>query len=317
MRAALLVAIAFVVAFSCGLLWAAHRGLNWCRLVTAELQDANLPWFDVGRERRAFDLSGERRLTIENAFGDVEVVPGGPLVTVEAVKRARGQDLAEARRRGSKLAISGLRDRKGGLRVTAGQVGSSINATIDLKVEAPPDTVLAIESKAGEMCVRGMQGAVRVENGVGSVVMEDLPGPIEVRNRLGEVQLRSIRSDEVAIRMDVGEISVHMAEPFSGRLSAHTRIGSVTVALHPGSQCTVVTDVGLGEISDNLPPEVVSRTGPGLIEAGVGVGEVCLTEAPQEEPIEPSSGIEADVTETGAGMGPAGASSRRARAGRR
>lgn len=279
MRFRVIAAVAAVLALAWGVVYAGHTVIRKVQSFASQLEYVSLPWHDVGSEEKRFEATDLRGLVIRNGLGDVTVVAGGPEVRVEVAKRARGTEPADARVRAKGLTVSYSRDRKGWLVIAGRSEGESLNTSLDFVIQAPARMGVRIDAGAGELAVKGMDGPVTVTADAGEIVVEGATAPVEVSARAGEIQLRDLRGDRVRARLDIGEIGIHLAEPFSGEARAHTRIGEVTVALTSGSRCRVQTNAVLGSISDGLPGRVVAREGPGMIEAGVGIGEVSIVEA--------------------------------------
>jgi hypothetical protein len=315
MRARLLVVVAVVFLLVCAAAWAAHRAAEAARSLVAYQAVRGQPWVELGRETTTFDLRGAQRLTIENRFGNVEVTPGGPGLEVKATKYAQSEDLAQARRQAEGLRPSASPQGERGLKITVGPASAAMGIRVDLAVLAPTSVDLTVRVSAGEVKISGMQAAVAVESkagdvtiancpgpvrvgslagntqvsstrkelsvevGAGEMVLEDIRGPVRARGRVGQICLNGVQSDRITAALDCGEIAIEMNKPFSGKLAARTRIGNTSIALRPGSRCRVLTSVGIGSVEDGLPARVLSRTGPGVIEASAGMGEVTLTEA--------------------------------------
>ncbi len=315
MRARLLVVVAVVFLLVCAAAWAAHRAAEAARSLVAYQAAQGQGWVELGRERATFDLRGAQRLIIENRFGNVEVTPGGPGLEVKATKYARTKDLAQGRRQAEGLRLSASPQGERGLRITVGPASAARGIRVDLEVLAPTSVDLTVRVSVGEVGVSGMQAAVAVESkagdvtvancpgpvrvgslagntqvsstrkelsvevGAGEMVLEDIRGPVRARGRVGQVYLNGVQSDWITAALDCGEIAIEMDKPFSGKLAARTRIGNTSIALRPGSRCRVLTSVGIGSVEDGLPARVLSRIGPGVIEASAGMGEVCLVEA--------------------------------------
>jgi len=280
MRTRVLLPLVIVFALVSGAAWAVYRIRQGIDSLAATVHAASLTRFEVGRETRTFDLARARSLTIDNHFGEVTVRPGGPDLRVEATTHARGEDLEDARRRARGLRIVGRPDGRTGFRLTAGQSRSDPTAGVDLAVYLPPTLALCVTVRAGRVAVHRIRGPVEVRADAGEVLLEDLSGPIAAHTRAGQLDLRRLTSSRVQASVDVGEVNVDFARPFSGRLDASARAGQINIGLKPGSRCQVSTDASIGQVSDDLSPRLLYRSGPGRIRATVGIGEIRLSEAP-------------------------------------
>lgn len=296
-RVRVLVAVTAVLALAYAVVYAAHRASEAARSLLACATTQSSCWMEVAREARALDLAGVRRLTVENQYGDVEIVGGGSEARLEVTKYAAGDHAAEARERGRKLRVTAAREGRSGFRITAGQRRAGRRAKANLLLRVPAGLALTVRQTAGDARVRGMAGPLEVHSRAGSVevtsvragatvhfragefVGDHVQGPVRVHGGVGSIRLRNVRSDAIAATLDCGEIVIAPHGPFSGKLTAYTRIGQVNIALRPGSRCRVSTSTHIGDVSDHLPARVLSRSGPGLIEASVSIGEVKLEEA--------------------------------------
>jgi len=310
-RTRLIIAIVVVLVLIGSLAWAARKVQIAVRSLIAYASSERGDWERVGEEERNFDASGARRLVIENPVGDIEIVPGGPGMSIHAAKYSRatyGGTGASGR-----VGVSCHSDGKGGLKVTTSATKDHTRVDLALKVPVALDVTVSltvgsvsieriagsvtVDSRAGEITVKDCAGPVRVHTTVGSVEVADAGGDVTAttgagdvsvtgaRGRVyghsgtGQVTLDRIISDDVTATAGCGDVEVAMGAPFTGAMRARTRIGTATVALRPGSRCRISTSVGIGEVSDDVPASVVARSGPGLVEVSSRVGEVTVTEA--------------------------------------
>ena len=275
-----------------------------------ESQPARMATFETSRSTSVFDLAGQPRLTVENQFGDVEVVPGGPEARVDSVVYALGTDLADARRRGSTLAANEEPDPEAGLKITVEreQIDSDVRA--DLVVRAPREIALQVCVSAGQVSVMGMEGPIEVlgasgrtsltdmkghvtvENTSGSVrvadardglcartssgdiVLERIQGSVLARTLSGAISLSDIRSEKITVSTGSGNIDIRLGTPFAGRMHARTDSGDIAIALPRNSNCRVKTATRLGEVSCSLPLRAKSGQGrniSGRLGGGEGV----------------------------------------------
>ncbi len=310
MRARIVIAVLAVALSVAATAWGACRLYSMSRAGLRYQQSRGPSGIDLGEEQRVFDVGSATRVVIDNETGDVQVVAGGPRVTLRAHSYAwGGSGLVSQRTPTLAGSVAG-----GELRIaTRARRGSQTRT--DIVLAAPPGIAVLIRLRVGNVTVDGRTSSVAVEGGfgdiqvanckgpvtvdssagnvevnharervavslgVGDITLKDVTSPLEVHSRAGTITIAGATSGRIAASVGCGDVDVEMAEPFSGELKAHAGAGTVAIALKPGSRCRVDTQVGLGSVSDGLPTRVIARTEPGLIEAGARLGDVTLTEA--------------------------------------
>ena len=274
-----------------------------------------MSWFEIGRKSHTFELAGANTIVIENRFGDVQVLPGGPQVKVESTLRAQGKNVTEARRRATGLGVKGAREGAEMLKITGLPGDADHHLRMDLALYAPPEVAVEIKSTAGDIAIRDWHAPVSVSAAVGSVevsscdhavtiqafagnvrmrsvsgpvsiecaagdtTVEEAQGPIDLYCKAGQAVLRGIRSDRVTAVVSCGNLEIGFAEPFSGTCTAESSTGNITIAVPKGSCARVISEASLGSITDNLHSDVLCREGPGLIQMKASVGSISLLEA--------------------------------------
>jgi hypothetical protein len=238
-------------------------------------------------------------------------VAGGRDVKVHASAAARAG--SEAARGSGRVGILCERNGPGGLRI---RIPSQKDHTrVDLELHMPATLAVTVMNAVGNVDIERSAGAVAVDNGAGDITLKDCTGRIDVRTGAGTTQISGARagvtaatgagdirvedargavsghagagtvtltrivSNDVKATAGCGDVRVTMDAPFSGTMYAHTGMGTVTVALRPGSRCRVSTSVHIGSVSDDLPASVVIRSGPGLVEVSSGLGDVSVVKA--------------------------------------
>jgi len=314
MRGRALAVVLVVLAVMCFLVlawaWAKHAWRD-----TLDTIGWGMSWYEISRDSKTFDLAGAKTIVIENRFGDVEVLPGGPRVSVESTTRAQGKGLADARRRAKDATLAGAADAPGVFRIVGVPEGVDHHVRMNLTVYAPSEVAIELRAVAGGVTISGRHAPVSLDSSLGDVELvgctgpinvhalagsvsitsagagatvsaeagdiniDGAKGPLSIRSRAGQAILQGIRSDQVNVSLACGDIRIEFAEPFSGTLTADSSAGSITIAVPRGSRAQVVTDAKLGTIEDNLTSDVLARQGPGLIEAKTSAGSITLQEA--------------------------------------
>lgn len=130
---------------------------------------------------------------------------------------------------------------------------------------------LTATTGAGDIAVGPAEGAVTATTGTGDVILAPVAGPVSVTTGAGDVDLAQT-SGEVSVTTSVGDIEVRRAA--SGRITARSGVGDVTVRVVPGTATRVELATGLGDRDVALDPadgagaaertlEIEAKTGKG------------------------------------------------------
>jgi len=332
MRGRWVIPAVLVLALCAGVMYAWQYAARRTRQVVKEavelIEAETLPSFETGRSSTAFDLGTTKKLTIENAFGDVEVMPGGLRVSVESIAYARGKTAEDASRHSDLLQIKEDTDADHGriVRVEAKEAGPGLaHADMDLRIEVPADTDLSVRVTAGDATVSGLSGKLEVHGqsgrisitdsacpvtasatagdieitnataGVtansssGAVFVEGAEGDVTARTMNGMLTVRVARSDKVYASTMSGDIDVRVVSPFSGKMEVRSMNGDIVVAIPARSNCRVRTATNTGGISSSLSLRRVERAGPNISgQLGAGKGSVEVTNNSGDITIKPA-----------------------------
>ena len=295
MRMRVVLAVAVVLLLSYGVVsgWSYAKRKAGLALRTAieGIETVGLPQFEVARETRTIQPAGDRRLTIDNPTGRVEVLPGGADITVEFTIYARGKDSADAARRAEAIQVGISPDTPAGHSIRAHaperkQWPSGVS--VDFKVTVPPQTALTVHVASADARVTGIAGGVVVQSASGDVSVTDGPGPVTVSAASGDIRVTGARartnadassgdiylsdiagkvtahtsSGDISLSQAAtqefdasstsGDLSLTLTAPFSGVGEARTMSGDLVVALPPGSDCRVTATTVSGTISSSL-----------------------------------------------------------------
>ncbi len=314
MRARIVVPIVLVLALSYGIVmvWrqATRKAREEVQSIVREVESAIAkPRFEVGEVTERFDLGGETRLWVDNRFGGVQVVAGGPAIEVEGRVSSCGSDVDDARETASGLRIVGARDPEAGFKVSVEGDPGTGGTEMDLVVHAPPEAevrvrvfggnvgvvernaAVTVDGRSGDIVLRDIGGSVKASNtsgnvevtgareGVdvhsssGNVVVEEVDGAVIARTMSGNVTVRDVRGEQITATTSSGNVEVELAAPFSGEMEGRTQSGNIRIAFSEGSSCRITTTTGSGEITSGLPLSEVVRAGTnisGRLGAGRG-----------------------------------------------
>lgn len=171
-----------------------------------------------------------------NTAGNVTIRAGeaDDVVAVEATKEAR----AVFDREGARLLqeVQVLVDGNGSratIRVTGVEGIGLGTVSVNLDITVPQETDLIIINEAGNVLVQGTEGSIRVRNDAGNTRLEDVTVTefIDVQTSAGNIdcEARVPRRPqwEVALRTQVGNVSLAVPEDSAFTLDAETEVGSV------------------------------------------------------------------------------------------
>lgn len=257
-------------------LWAVGRtSVDW-------LASTQLGW-DEGlagaRERieQRFAVGESPNLKVATFAGTV-TVRGGERdeIVVVATKVARSQrDLDDI-----ELTMT---ESAGSLVVEAKKPGYVSNASVRLEITAPSGTRLDVDSGAGSVDLRGLNGGVSVNSGAGSVQMIDVTGRIDAATGAGSLDVRGAAGPA---RLTSGAGSITYEGAPSGDCWFHSGAGSITLVLPEDLHMQVDLETGAGTIDVDYDVEgqvarrevrgTIGRGDQGRIDASSGMGSIDL-----------------------------------------
>jgi hypothetical protein len=128
-----------------------------------------------------------------------------------------------------------------------------------LTVRMNPALALAVNLQAGNLHIRGLNGAVSGDVQAGNCLLDDFRGPIDLTVTAGEVAATG-RLDGGAsnIRCRMGEVRVVLDKRSSVRIKARSLMGDVTFA-------------GVDDVRSN---DVTIGTGAGTLDCDCAMGSV-------------------------------------------
>jgi DUF4097 and DUF4098 domain-containing protein YvlB len=206
-----------------------------------------------------YKVDGDGAVDLSQIAGDVRVIVGrGNEIRIEAIKRVRHRDQAEAKR---------LLD---ALRVEVTQVGNrlevrtvyprtmgnrNLNGSVDYTLTVPQNASVATKTVSGDVSVTGVRGEVRAETVSGDVDVAETPNLALAKTVSGNVRARNIAATTLTLStvsgsvvanglkvrtLEAGSVSgnVQLAELQIERLSAKTLSGDIDFlgGLAPGGR---------------------------------------------------------------------------------
>jgi DUF4097 and DUF4098 domain-containing protein YvlB len=161
------------------------------------------------RVTKTFRVGRTAALELSNISGDI-VVTGGPgeEIAIEATKRVRGRDDAEAKQQLSSVSIEAV-ERGGRVEVRTVYPRMSNNrVSVDYRVTVPAGTSVDVKSVSGDMKVTGVKGDLRAESVSGEVRAETGGQAARVKSVSGDVELTGVSgSGDVNVASVSGDVT--------------------------------------------------------------------------------------------------------------
>ena len=187
---------------------------------------------------------GIRQITVNSRFGNTEII-GDPTVAsavAEGPHRAR-QDgdtmVFDQRLLGGDTTFQFSRSR---ISVPG------FDRDSNLRVRMNPALALRTRVQAGNLRIRGVDGAITSDVQAGNCVVEGFTGPVNLTVSAGNLEAAGrLDGGSSAIRCQMGEVKVELDKTSNVRISTHATLGEVEVAGIDGQ--VVGTGAGSLEIS--------------------------------------------------------------------
>jgi hypothetical protein len=224
-------------------------------------------WIDLtGVERterieKTFEVGSAPKLTISNFAGSVTIRPGdGGTVRVVATKKAKGTGDLDA-------IVVQMGGQASGVEITTSHptLPSISDASVDVEITVPADTMIDLRTGAGSIDVHDVQGALQVEAGAGSIEIRGAAGAVSVTTGAGSID--------------------YEGNPAGGCIF-HAGVGGIMLRLPADANLTVDLSAGLGGAHSELPVSgtvtmrlvrgTIGTGSQGSITASAGVGSIDL-----------------------------------------
>lgn len=239
-------------------------------LLAALVIGALILWRSLGDELSgtasasdSIDSGPTPKVTLNNTAGQVSVEGVDDLraVEYEVTKHAIGGDPAVAKQNASDVAID--ISREGG--EISLQTNGGRDTGADYALRVPTGAAVEVESEAGSVEVRNLNGGVRVSAGAGDVSVTQVKGPVSIEVPQGDVDVSEISTDTGQTEIEVGTGDVSLENLVVGTLEASVEAGDVLLSGRFSGNGRV--SVGTGDITVQLPPEDTREL---TLEARVG-----------------------------------------------
>lgn len=214
---------------------------------------------------REFDATGVRSIEVRDPAGRVRVV-GDETRTDSITVTARVSD---------GLRHTGRSERLEGDRLvleTTCPIMFSSFCMVDYTIETPPGLDVTVRSETGAS-IEGIDGAVAVTSTQTAIEVTDVSGPLTIDNDQGSVLASGIRSQQVVVSTDQGEVRLRFTEP-PRSVEAESDQGSVEIVIPDDDtayRLTTDTDQGSVERDIRTDPE-----GARSIDASTEQGDVVI-----------------------------------------
>lgn len=259
-----------------------------------------------------YTLDGLPELTLNNHRGDLHVVhdaaPGEVRITLTS-NQPVDFGRVEARVDGNRVTVTIPHlpaDGASGISFNLGALSFALGGglRVDADVHCPPDAHLGLDTKYGDIDVRGRSGRTTARTGAGDIVAEDCASAV-MSTGAGDIRLPRVGS--ATLNSGAGDVSV---EEGFGRLEIRTGTGDVHVGSAKGELSIVsgagdvhaVVDEGSAEVRTGMGDVTVQvpRTVPVWQDLTTGVGEV-RSHVPSHGEPEPGEPFVKVAVRTGAG----------------
>lgn len=264
-----------------------------------------------------YTLDGLPELTLNNHRGDIHVLhdgaPGEVRITLTS-NQSVDFDLIESRVDGTRVAVTIPHlqaDGTSGIAFNLGVFSFALGGgpRVDADVHCPPEAHLALETKYGDIDIRGRSGRTAAKTGAGDIVaeacqsavmstgagdirlprvgsanlnsgagdisVEDATGRLEIRSGTGDVHVGSSKG-QLSIVAGAGDIHAVVEE---GSAEVRTGMGDVTIQVPSTVPVWQDLTTGVGEVRSHVPSHGEPEPGEPFVKvtARSGAGDVTLT----------------------------------------
>jgi len=156
-------------------------------------------------------------------------------------------------------------DRRGD-RVEVSSRGRGFEAHVDLVIEVPAGTDMAVYVAVGEVDAADIDGNLLIDTGSGAVTATNIGGDLSVDTGSGSVSVRDIRGN---LMVDTGSGSVELEGVVGRDVMIDTGSGSVRGYAVEARRLNVDTGSGRIQIEGVNAPEILLDTGSGSVDVEI------------------------------------------------
>jgi DUF4097 and DUF4098 domain-containing protein YvlB len=151
-------------------------------------------------------------LELSNISGDITITAGpGDDTVINAVKRVRGSDTAQAKEQLGYVTIEATERGSGRVevRTTYQQGQRNIRVSVDYTVTVPTTSSVSVRSVSGDVKVSGVKGELRTESVSGDVTATDAGQLSQVKSISGDVSITSaVSAGDASVSSISGDVTV-------------------------------------------------------------------------------------------------------------
>lgn len=160
------------------------------------------------------------------------------------------------------------------LHITADCVDEK-DCTLDYTVRAPANVAIIAKSVAGDVSVRDLTGELELSNDAGDITVEGSRGRVSINGKAGAITGRSLRSSDVTVQSDAGDVNLTFAEaPATASVTLDSGDVKVAVPRAGGYKVKATTSAGDRKVSVDE-----DSNGRHSIVVAVGSGDVTVAYA--------------------------------------
>jgi DUF4097 and DUF4098 domain-containing protein YvlB len=247
----IVVASLLVIACGCALL----AGMAGVGLITGLSFD--LGGLNQERIERSIEVGDAPVLEVNSPAGTITIRPGEEnIVHVVAVKKA------PSRRKLERIAVD-LYEREGAAVVQADTPPGMSNVTVELRITAPPDSRLKLETGAGTVDVRGIAGPTEIHCGAGTVDVRRAKDSVKVSMGAGTINYEGSPVGDCSFKTGAGTIILDLPADLDMEVDLASAIGAVGVEFDVDGQVSLRKVKGT--IGDGSEGSIDASTGAGTI----------------------------------------------------
>jgi DUF4097 and DUF4098 domain-containing protein YvlB len=159
----------------------------------------------IDKVSQTFKVGEGASLDVSHLSGDIRVTgTSGSEIKVEATKRARSRDAAEAKRQLDQLRID-INNFNGRVEVRTiyprrSSNGNGWSVIVDYVIAVPVNATVSLKSISGDISVTNVQGEVSAQTVSGDVNLSETPNAVIAKTISGDVTARDVGSTTTLVR---------------------------------------------------------------------------------------------------------------------